>query len=126
MQNNQYLLPDSLYKRVLWVIRDYPRMRDEYYEILHSGTSVTMSHVGSQRSGNRASSTERIAIKLSSMGSDMQAVEQALFLVPQEYRDGVLNNVLHGSDYPKLANKSTYWRWKQKFIYLTAMNLNYV
>jgi len=101
-------------------------MKDEYHEILHSSAAVTLSHTGSQRSGKKSSSTERTAIRLSSMGSDMKAVEQALILIPEEYRDGVMDNLVYGLRYPGDAGRSTYWRWKQKFMYSVAKNLNHV
>ena len=125
-KNNPYVLPGTLYKKVLHIIRDYPRMKDEYHEILHGGIGVTLSHTGSQGSGKKTSSTERTAIRLSGIGSDMQAVEQALFLVPQEYRDGVMDNVVHGMRFPETAGRSTYWRWRQKFMYFVADNMRYV
>ena len=118
------VMSDTLKRRVLAVIRDYPRMKDRYHEILHSGGSVRISHIGSQKSGKTTSDTERKAIMLTALGDGMQAVEQALILVPEEYRRGVFDGVVHGVRAPSDAGRSTYWRWTQRFICNVAINLN--
>lgn len=121
-RNNPYHLPHNLYMRVLYIIRDYDRLRSERQEIIHaSPVADGMPH------GNLQSSiTENKAIRLANLNEDCEAVERALLRIPTEYRKGVINNVCYGSPYPVDADYSTYSRWRQRFIYWTAVYLGRV
>jgi len=124
-KNNPFLLPDTLYPRVIALIRDYHRLKDDYQEILHDG-GRRYSTI-QPRSGNKKSDeTMHKAIRLSVVSDDLRAIDQALVLVPHEYRSGIKDNIIHRMRYPDDADISTYKRWKQKFIYNVAVNKGYI
>lgn len=124
-KNNPYALPDTLYKRVLALIRDYDRLKDEYEYILDSGSSPSFSRVYVKRS-TISKPSEHKALRLSVISCYINAVEKALDMMPEEYRDGILNNVKYSDPYPYIADISTYKRWKQRYLYQVAENLDYI
>ena len=111
-KNNPYKLPHNLYMRMLYLIRDYDRMRSEREDILHGSPAndgIPCAGIGNP--------TENKAIRLMSTGSECEAVERALAGVPEEYRKGVWNNVCYQCPYPSDAGEATYKRWRIRFIY---------
>ena len=120
-KNNPYILPDELYKRMRDLICDYERMKKERADILCSyAHSDELPHSGI---GNP---TERKALKLVVLDRECEAVDNALRIVPEEYRAALLDNIRNHSPYPYTAHRNTYGYWKSKLIYTLAKNLNYI
>lgn len=120
-KNNEFKLPQTLYRRVLAVIRDYDRERKEIDEILYS----TPSH-DSVSSGVPSKPTESTAIRILRYQADVDAVEMALTEIPHEYREGVLDNIRYGDNFPIFAHYNTWIKWKQRYIYGVAVRLELV
>ena len=121
-KNNPYYLPKTLYRRILSVIRDYDRQRQEVDDILFSTPNCEVVVSG----GMPGKPTESVAIRLSQHENDIEAVEQGLIQIPEEYRDAVFNNIRYGERFPDEASRSTWFRWKREFIWHVAENLNLV
>lgn len=101
-KNNPYLLPHHLYMRVLYIIRDYERLKQKSErKFEHENTKV-----------------------LECAATEAQAIEEALTYVPVFYRDGVLENIMDGSRYPMGADERTFRRYKQRYVYYVAKLLN--
>jgi len=109
--------------RVLYIIRDYDRMKDEYQEILQLSPPALTGVPGSRE---LTDPTGDKAIRLAMISGEMHAVDQALKKIPREYRQGVKRNVMYGSWYPKDADARTYRRWKQRFMYWVAEKLKII
>ena len=120
-KNNPYLLPKTLYRRVLAVIRDYDRQKDEIDDILF-GTGEHDSSGG----GRVGKPVEGAAIRLLQYSGDVEAVEKALDVIPEEYRRAVLDNIRYGNYFPDNAAYRTWLRYRQRFIYEVAKRLNLV
>ena len=118
-KNNPYMLPHNLYMRMLYLVRDYERIRSEREDIL----SASPVPDGIPHSGN-GNPTEQKAIKMAELDSTCSAVEKALDIVPYEYRKAVWNNICYKSPYPINAGEATYKRWRCRFIYEVAKNLH--
>ena len=118
--NNPYLLPHNLYMRVLYLVRDYDRLSDEYFTVLNSGSS---SFNSSRKASGNPSPTENKAIRLASISAELNAIDKALYDIPPEYRDGVKQNVIYNSRFPINAGVATYKRHKQRFIFNAAKYL---
>lgn len=119
--NNPYRLPRTLYRRVLAVIRDYDRQLEEVNNILYG----TPEHNGVSR-GIPSKPTESAAVRMMRYTSDVDAVEKALEIIPEEYRKGVLNNIRYGDKFPFTADMSTWARWKARFVYEVGKNINLI
>lgn len=120
-KNNPYLLPHNLYMRMLYLVRDYERIRSEREDILNGSPPVDgIPHVGV---GNP---TEQKAIKLAMLGRECEAVEKAIETIPKEYRKGVLRSINDKEPYPITAGEATYRRYKYKLTYMTAKFLQII
>lgn len=120
-KNNPYHLPQNLYMRMLYLIRDYDRIRAERQEILHSSPD----HDGVPVSGF-GSPTESKAMRMYAISRECEAVEKALRGIPEVYRDGVLNNICHRTPFPIDAGEATYQRWRSRLVYYVAKNCHLV
>ncbi|MBP3380689.1 MAG: hypothetical protein J6K77_07510 [Ruminococcus sp.] len=105
-KNNPYKLPTSLYRRMIDLVRDYDRIREQKSSIL-SGDPT----------GND---------KLAMLSRDCEAVEKALARIPPEYHRGIMNSILYHSKYPYTAGERTYGYWKSKLAYFIAEYLGYI
>lgn len=119
--NNSYSLPHTLYRRVLAVIRDYDRQREEINNILY-GTAEHHEISG----GFIGKPTENTAVRILQYTGDIEAVEKALETIPEEYRMAVLDNIRYGDKFPYTAGASTWARWKAKFVYEVAKKLQLI
>ena len=105
--------------RMLYLVRDYDRIKSERDEIINSSPSLDGApHTGI---GNP---TESKGIKLAELRDSCKAIDDALSVVPKEYRRGVWNNICYQCPYPIDASESTYKRWRCRFIYQIAKNLH--
>lgn len=120
-KNNPYWLERSLYVRTLALIRDYDRMQKEYLAIATQGKSVSDVD-GMPHGTNTADETFNKVNQMSAYWDDMKAIEQALVIVPEEYRNGVWHSITEYARYPDDADKRTYATHKQRFIWRVAHN----
>lgn len=120
-KNNSYSLPCYLYKRMLYLIRDYDRLKAERKDILFG----TPEHDGAPHSGF-GSPTESKALRLYMLDTECSAVEKALNNIPECYRKGIMRNICYYEPYPLDADRTTYGKWKHKFVYFVAKNLHHI
>ena len=122
-KNNKYLLPKSLYIATLAFIRDHERKLEEYEMIVQE---TKRRSDGMPRGSGKSSPTERDGIRMAELKDSIDAVERALADIPEEYRKGIWENIVRAKRYPDDADRSTYARHKQKFIFSVAANLFWI
>ena len=122
-KNNPYLLPRPLYRMTLAFIRDHERKCDEYKSLEEDSRHPPDGLPRGSASGNP---TQRNGIRRAELWVSISAVKDALNIVPEEYRDGVWENVVHYRRYPDDADPSTYRRYKQRFIHQVAHNMLWI
>lgn len=120
-KNNRYRLPRELYRRTLATIQDYDRMKREIGDAI-----LASSGMDGPRGSGIGDPTARAAERIERMQSDVRAIEQALKKIPPEYRKGVFNSVRYYRAFPFDADRTTYARHKQKFVYFVAENLGWM
>lgn len=120
-KNNPYLLPRSLYRRVLALIRDYDRMRAEVEELI-----LASPNPEGIKGGGPGDPTARAAERIEKIQTDIRAIEVAFRMMPAEYRAGVFDSIRYYQPYPRDADERTYRRHKQKFVHDIAENLDWV
>ena len=123
---NPYFLQPTLYKIILWIIRDYDRQKEEYHECINGIGGIQHTNTPIGGSGEINKPTENKALKIATLSTNLKAIEQALILVPDEYRDAVLSNIKYYTPYPDIADRRTFSTYKRRFIYHVAKNLNFV
>lgn len=116
-------LPTELANQVLWLIKDYDRMKTEYDNAIWDSPDPPD---GQPRGSNNGDPTSREALKRAELFRKLQAVDQARLTIPEVYRDGVWNNLLYGTPYPKDASRKTYWTYKCGFVRKVAENMCWV
>lgn len=121
-KNNPWRLPKFLYKQTLNLIRDYHRLKEEYEAAIESGPQGTAGG----RSSMPGDPTGAKVIKLEKLYERLCSIEKAKKEIPEEYMQGVWNSIVHGAAYPNDADRTTYWRYKAKFIYQVAENMHWI
>lgn len=116
-KQTKYILPRTVYHQTLWRIRDYYRLKELADNLIEckSGEIDGMPKATgiSDKVGNAVVKRERFI-------SDVSCINIELKHIPEEYRNGVWNNIQFGQPYPKDADRTTYGRYKSKFIYNVA------
>lgn len=108
---------------MLWLIRDYERLKAERNEIIYS---YNCQQDGLPKGNTVGNPTEDRAIKLERLSHELDAIDQALLLVDQDMRNGILNNIYYGVYFPHYPSVRTWQRVKQRFIYQVAKNLKII
>lgn len=122
-KNNPYYLPRPIYLQVLWLIRDYYRMVEEYDHAIWDSPGPPD---GQPRGNNIGDPTEREAARRIVLQDKIAAIEQSLISIPEKYREAIWNNIIHHEKYPTYYSKNTYSTWRCKFIYSVAKKLYYI
>lgn len=123
MGRNKYQLPQAVRMQVIWLIKDYDRMKKEYCSMLDNGSAPPD---GQPRGSTTGNPTERTGLKRAELSHKLDSIEKALETIPEEYRSGVWNNVVYRTRYPMDAGQATYRRWRARFLYRTAKNMRYI
>lgn len=124
-RNNPYYLPHDLYMQVIYAIRGYDRLKRERGDILAGNRSADD---GMPKSPTPGDPVAEKATKLAAISSKIDAIDRAIARVPQEYRQGVLDNVMYRDRWPvsSPAHLNTWSKWRTRFIFWTAQNLNLI
>lgn len=117
-------LPRALGNQVLWLVKDYARMKEEYDNAIWDSPEPPD---GQPRGDNLGDPTSREGLKRAELFRKLQAVEQAKLAIPHPYREGVYNHVAYGVPYPKEgAHRKTWWEYKIRFIRKVAENMYWI
>ncbi len=117
-------LDDDVYRRALWTIKGYYRMKEDAEAILHESPGPPDGMPGP--TNNISDPNASKAIKREELVRQTDAIDKALLIVPVEYRKGVWQNILYHSPYPLGAGTATYGRWRIRFIREVVRLLNIV
>ena len=110
-KNNNYKLDDSLFIRMKYLVKDYPRMK-------LTAENITDRHLLELSSDN--------TMKFKKISEECNAIDRALEDLPLEYQKPVFKNVCYDVPYPIDADRTTYGRWKCRFLWNIAKNLYYI
>ena len=115
-KNNKYILPRAVYNQTLWRVRDYYRLKETADDFIMESSSIDGLPRGSGISDKTASAVEKRERYL----KDVKVIEVELKSIPDEYQKGIWNSVMFGAAYPNDADRTTYSRYKSKFIFGVA------
>lgn len=115
-KNNKYILPRAVYNQTLWRIRDYYRLKETVEDLITSSASMD----GMPRGGELSDVTAKAAIRRENYLRDVKVIETEIAAIPNEYQKGVWGSIMFGEQYPNDADRSTYGRYKSKFIFSVA------
>lgn len=121
-----YVLPDNLWRQTIAMIRDYYRLKTEYEDRLGEGMSPRSDVPPAGITNKTGDPTGVKAIKLSSIAERIRAVDKAKLHIPYEYMDGIWNHIMYRRRFPGDADRSTYTRWQQRFVFEVARNMHWI
>ncbi len=107
-------LPREVYYRCLWTVRDIKRIR----EIADAAPGVLLSDSEDQRIVT--------AEVIHKAASDIGHIRKAIEKVPDEYRDGIMNNIVNREPFGDIAHPNTWKRWKLVFLHALARELDLI
>ena len=122
-KNNQYHMPNAVYKQTLWQIRDYYRMKEELQNILDESPPPPD---GLPHGSGAGQPVEAKVIRRERYADKVRAIDKAIASVPEEYRTGVWQAVQYNAPYPEDAGRNTYGRWKARFVHEAAYELGLI
>lgn len=110
-------------QRALWLIRDYPNIKAKVDDMDGFGSGASD---GGPRSTVPHSTTQDVAIRRADLSWQLDIVDKAMLIVPEEYRRGIWENIQRRERFPETATLKTWKRWKQRFIYFVALYAGYI
>lgn len=122
-KNNPWILPYNLYRQTLYAIRDYERLKEEYEDML-TGSAINID--GQPKGTKIGDPTIILAIKAENIHNRIRAIEKAKETIPKEYVKGVWQNIVYDAPFPDDADRTTYGRYKSKFVYEAARQLTLI
>lgn len=116
-------LPNNIYMQTLYIIKDYPDMLYRYKDI---GNISAVKITGMPKSNEISNITENQAIVRANLKEKIHAIEHSLKIIPEEYRDGIINNIVLNKRYPDFASKNTWSLWRVRYIKEVAKTLSLI
>lgn len=102
------------------VIAQYDELVEEYNSII-AGEAVEMD--GMPRGGRLSDPTASRAIKAERVKEKIDAIEKALDVIEEEYREGVFKYLTRGKPFPDYASVRTWHYKKREYIHAVAKKL---
>jgi len=118
-KNNRYYLPKTLYKRMIWLIRDYDRMKESWEGLLQ----VQTMQIGQIRSTDVIDSVAYAAIRREKLWIDIEAIDWAMEQIPTEYRKAIHRHICYDERFPDYADRKTWFAWQGRFLWHVANRL---
>lgn len=118
-------MDDRLWRKTLFVIRDYDRLKTEYNDRIDEGMSPGSDTPGG-KTNRTGDPTGMKAVKLAVISEQIRAIEKAKLVIPYAYMEGVWNSIQYGTKYPAYADRHTFGRWKRIYVWEVAKNLNWI
>ena len=119
-KTGKYILPGNMYMQTIYQIRDYYRLKEEAERILEESADPPD---GQPKSKSEVSDPERKAMRRERMLHIIEIIDDAKAIIPEEYRKGVWDNVMHRTAFPTDADRVTYGRYKSLFVYTIAREI---
>ena len=123
IKKNKYRLPHDAYHATLWAIRGYERMKAEAEAILEESPPPPD---GQPRGTGKGDEVASKAQRREEYLRKISAIDEAFEIVPPEYRRGVWRSIVYFDPFPVDADRSTYGRWKSRFVYEAATRLGII
>ncbi len=122
-KNKNSKLSHSVYMQTVYFIRGHDDRKAEYLKVLHSQPPPPD---GIPKNIKKGDPTADKAIKISRLSAAIIAVENALQVIPEEYREGVYQSIAYGKPTPGYAHRTTWSRHRASFVEAVAHKMSFV
>lgn len=109
-----------MYMQTIYQIRDYYRLKEEAERILVESADPPD---GQPKGKDIVSDPERKVMRRERLIRIIDIIDNAKAMLPEEYRQGVWNNVMCHDAFPSDADRRTYGRYKSLFVYTIAREM---
>ena len=116
--NNAPKIPKEVYFQCYWILKDMERL--ELLEAIHhyetgEGEAVFCSEDWCTMV------TEDV---MKEAERKLEAIRTSISIIPEGMRDGILDNILNRTGFADFAHENTWKKWKRRFVYNLARNLD--
>ena len=120
-----YVLPEAVYRQALWAVKDLNRLKEQLNEEVENVDNIHSPDFFNESVGKGFYSdlTGKKAEKLITLTNRIEAIENALFSIPEKYRRGMIEKLANGGMFEDRFHPNTWKRWQQIYIYHVAKNL---
>lgn len=120
-----YRLPEAVYRQALWAIKDVNRLKEELNRSIEDIDNIhSPSFLGESKSqGLYSDITASKAEKIVSLSARIENIENALFAIPERYREGICNKLMNSGSFGDKYHPNTWKKWQQVYIFHVAKNL---
>ena len=118
--NSDNWIPHELYMQIIHIVRDYDGMVERLQDKLEESPAPSD---GQPRGTGTSDPTFNKAQKISVLHDRITAIDSAVKMVPEEYREGILDNIRFNKPFPDYASMKTWTRWKGRLIKRIGENL---
>lgn len=122
-KNNEHYIEHNAYMQTLYFIRGYYARQERHDDLLEESPPPPD---GQPRGDNNVDSTASKAERAERYFDDNAIIDQAIRLIPEEYRQGVWNNVMYRMPYPDNLSERHYRRHKGVFVRAVAAKKKFI
>lgn len=117
---NTTRLPREVYYQCIWTVKDLRRIETLAARLVDRSSFADDEIVLFM---DETGGMQRIEV-LQEAARKRECIHAALEVVPEEYREAIIENIVDLRLYDDNAHSNTYKKWKQRFIYELAGKLN--
>ena len=117
-KKSEYAMPKSVYYRMVYLVKDYPRLCEEAESILLATPPQTETPEIQRQRNITAQETQ--SLKYAAIMADVRDIEDALQVIPSDARMAILASIIQNKSYPLDRSNRTYSRYKQYYLYTLA------
>lgn len=119
-KNNSNWIPREYYKQTVWFIKSYDQMKQEHDDILEEGKSLSDLD-GMPHGSGISDETAQKAIRAERLFNDITIINQALLLIPKDYRKSVFEWVKDDIKPPAYLSRRMFRYYRGTFIRAVAI-----
>ena len=110
-------MPPTAYNRTICTIRDYPRMVYELEQLKRdAGCLRASSYDDMPKGASGGSGLDAKIAEIVDLEREVQKMQAIIDTIPEEFRKGIMDNILYRVGFPHIPSRATWYREKSKFI----------
>lgn len=110
-------MPPTAYNRTISTIRDYPRMVYELEQMKRDVVCLKIANYdGMPKGTSSGSGLETKIAEMTDLEREVMKMQSIIETIPEEFRKGIMNNIIHRMGFPHIPSRATWYREKSKFV----------
>lgn len=110
-------MPPTAYNRTISTIRDYPRMVYELEQLKRdAGCLKGAKYDGMPKGASGGSGLDTKIAEIVDLEREVQKMQAIIDTIPEEFRKGIMDNIIHRMGFPHVPSRATWYREKSKFV----------